>query len=236
LVPTRLHQGDRAIVTLDLRNPGAEPQSVVAQLNSTGAQIAFSTPARQQRTLAAGQQERVAWEVSAGSATTATLALTLETGPEPQVFTSTLSILDAPATPSINPLPGVALQQSYHDPINGRLLDPAAIQVGSLINVRATLVTAQPLSELALQLTLPGALRLVRLLPEPTFAAEIQPEAGMINYRAREREAGMYQVSYLARVIASGDYRAPGPQAFIGEATVTGAETRVIVQRGITTP
>jgi alpha-2-macroglobulin len=236
LLPTRLHQGDRAIVTLDLRNPGSELQNVVVQLNSIGAQIAFSTPARRQRSLAGGQQERLAWEISAGSATTATLALTLEAGPEQQVFTSTLAILDAPAAPSTSPLPGVALQQSYHDPTNGRLLDPATIQVGSLINIRATLVTAQPLGELELQLALPGALRLVRLLPEPAFDAEGEPETGMISYRATELVAGMYQVSYLARVIASGDYRAPGPRALIGETTITGAETRVIVQQGGITP
>jgi alpha-2-macroglobulin len=231
-LPTLLRQGDRAIVALDLSNPGGEAQELSVQLNSNGAQVAFSTPARRQVRIGAGEQQQLTWEISAGSTLTATIALLLEQADwQREAFSSQLAISPRSET-ATSAAPGLAVvSQNYRDPLSGALLDPARLEQGQLVQIETTLIAAQPLSEVAVSVTLPGALRRMQVLTTPDFMVEELATNDLV-YRAEELPAGMYQLGYLARVVAAGDYAAPGPEVRFGNSAVVGKAFQVTVQVG----
>ncbi len=92
LAPPALRAGDRATLTLDLRNSGAGSREVQVQLSSTGLALDRAA-ARRQLSLAEGEAQRLTWELAPRSgASRATLRLRITSADWSEVVSSILVI------------------------------------------------------------------------------------------------------------------------------------------------
>lgn len=92
LAPLALRASDRATLTLDLRNSGVGSREVQVQLSSTGLALEPAA-ARRQLSLAAGETQRLTWELAAGSgASRATLRLRITSADWSEVVSRMLVI------------------------------------------------------------------------------------------------------------------------------------------------
>ena len=119
-------------------------------------------------------------------------------------------ILPAGATEARNG--GIALIRDYLDPLTGQPLDLAQLRAGQLVRARLTVVINEPRRAVEIADTLPGNAVLISAGESADF-----DNAGFVDGRmtltAATLEPGIYQYSYMLRVVAGGRYSVPAPTA-----------------------
>ena len=105
----------------------------------------------------------------------------------------------------------MALLREYLDPQTGQPLDPAALRVGQVVRVRLTAVVGAQHSGLALEDPLPAGAELVS--PGTGDFARATAAAGALALERGASGPGIYQHSYLLRLVAAGRYGVPAATA-----------------------
>ncbi|MCG8353650.1 MAG: hypothetical protein MI924_38290 [Chloroflexales bacterium] len=146
---------------------------------------------------------------------------------------------------SVPPIPvtprRLAIQQDYIDPVSGSILDPAALQLGQLVQVRLTMVVAQPVVMTEVEAALPAAFALLDVASAAPFryirqvtglADDTEALSTHLVFAGADLAPGVYTQAYLARAVATGTFVAPPPQirpVFSPEERVVGLRKNVVV-------
>jgi uncharacterized protein YfaS (alpha-2-macroglobulin family) len=135
----------------------------------------------------------------------------------------------------------LAIQQDYVDPVSGATLDPTALQLGQLVQVRLTVVVAQPITMAEVEAALPAAFALLDVRSAAPFryirqvtglADDADAVSTHLVFAGADLDPGVYTQTYLARAVATGAFVAPPPQTrpvFGSETVVIGVEKNIIV-------
>lgn len=122
---------------------------------------------------------------------------------------------NAPDAESSNGPPDSIMRQDLSDPISGATLDPATLRQGQLVRVRLTLITTQSPGIAELHVVPPAAFAAVSAEGNQDFTHTIVTRNRII-FAAADLKSGVYLQSYLARVVATGDFVVPSPQIMLG--------------------
>lgn len=120
---------------------------------------------------------------------------------------------------------GVRLLREYLDPTNGQPLNLAALEVGTTVQVRLTMLVPQPVRYLEISDPLPSG---TALLDGGTGDIEGVAHRGQIVIGRSRLEPGVYQYRYSLRIIAAGRFSAPAPAATLSDSTRI-AEGRAVI-------
>jgi hypothetical protein len=101
----------------------------------------------------------------------------------------------------------VALLREYLDPLTGNPLDLAQLQAGQLARVRLTAVILAPSRAISITETLPGSATLAD--GERGDFARADAAGGSLVLALDANAPGIYQYTYLVRLVAAGRYAAP---------------------------
>ena len=208
--PPRFRVGD--IVELAARIQSTSPftQSIPANLTFAGVRLLDGVAPIQMRTIAPGATARFTWRAEVLDETSVRLNISARGTPAP-AQSAQIEQPILPADSSAARTGGIALIRDYLDPLTGQPLDLAQLRAGQLMRTRLTIVINEPRRAIEITDTLPGNAVLISVGPGTDFAnTDFADE--QIALTAAALEPGIYQYSYMSRVVAGGRYSVPAPR------------------------
>ena len=201
------------IVELAARIQSTSPvtQAIQASLASAGVRLLDGVAQIQERTLAPGATARFTWRAEVLDVAGVRLNISARGSDAPaQSAPIEQLILSAGATEARNG--GIALIRDYLDPLTGQPLDLAQLRAGQLVRARLTVVINEPHRAVDIADSLPGNAVLISAGESADFENAGFTD-GRMTLTAATLEPGIYQYSYMLRVVAGGRYSVPAPSA-----------------------
>jgi alpha-2-macroglobulin len=209
--PPRFRAGDIVELAARIQSTSPVTQTIQANLTSAGVRLLDAGTVTQERAIAPGMTARLTWRFEVLDAASVRLAISARrSGTLVQSAQIEQPIL--PADTIAARTGGIALIRDYLDPLTGQLRDLTQLRAGQLLRARLTIVINEPRRAIEISDTLPGNAVLISTAPSADFANADFAE-GRITLTTATLEPGIYQYSYMLRVVAGGRYSAPAPSA-----------------------
>jgi uncharacterized protein YfaS (alpha-2-macroglobulin family) len=209
--PPRFRVGDTVELAAHIQNTSPVTQSIQASLTPTSVRLLDTATTTQELTLAPGATARIIWRAEVLNAARVRLNIDAR-GPGAPAQSAQLEqpILPADRTPAHTG--GIALVRDYLDPLTGQPLDLAQLRAGQLVRARLTIVINEPRRATEIIDALPANAVLISAGDSADFA-DTDFVDGRITLADAALEPGIYEYSYLLRVVAGGRYSVPAPTA-----------------------
>jgi alpha-2-macroglobulin len=209
--PPRFRVGDIVELAARIQSTCPVTQAIQASLASAGVRLLDDVAQLQQRTLAPGAMARFTWRAEVLDVAGVRLNISVRESDAPaQSAQIEQPILPAGATEVHNG--GIALIRDFLDPLTSQPLDLGQLRAGQLVRARLTVVINEPRRAVEIADSLPGNAILISADKSVDFE-----NAGFANGRmiltGATLEPGIYQYSYMLRVVAGGRYSVPAPTA-----------------------
>jgi uncharacterized protein YfaS (alpha-2-macroglobulin family) len=208
--PPRFRAGDRVELAARIQNTSQVTQTIQASLSASGVRLLGDTLVQEQ-SLAPGAMARFAWQAEVLAESQVRLNVSARGSAEPAQSAQ----IEQPIQPagSIEArASGIALIRDYLDPLTGQPLDPEQLRPGQLLRSRLTVVINQPRRAIEVDDPLPANAALLGTDTSADFENAGFAD-GRLRLAADALEPGIYQYSYLLRVVAAGRYGVAPPTA-----------------------
>lgn len=215
----RLRAGDQVEIVARIANSDSISREVTLALQAAGLSLPTGISALQRVALAPGEQARVSWLARVLDAPAMILSVDARLAGISPLIRQIRMPIEAASGPREPYDAGVALLREFLDPLTGQPLDLATLRIGQLARVRLTAVVGAQIPSLALQDALPANAAL--LMPGDGDFERVGVAPGGLSLERGASGPGIYQHSYLIRIVAAGRYAAPptsarGPAGEIG--------------------
>jgi uncharacterized protein YfaS (alpha-2-macroglobulin family) len=107
---------------------------------------------------------------------------------------------------------GIALLHEYLDPLTGQPLDLSRLRAGQLVRARLTVLTTELRRFVAIADPLPANTQIISMEESDDFEYASHT-SGQLTLASARLAPGVYQYSYLLRLVAGGRYTTPAPTA-----------------------
>jgi uncharacterized protein YfaS (alpha-2-macroglobulin family) len=209
--PPRFRVGDVVELAARIESTSPVTQALQASLVSAGIRLLDGVAQLQERPLAPGATARFTWRAEVLDVAGVRLNVSVRGSDAPaQSAQIEQPILPADRTEARNG--GIALIRDYLDPQSGQPLDPAQLRAGQLVRARLTVVINEQRRALAIADTLPSNAVLISA-DESTGFENTGVADGRKTLTRATLAPGIYQYSYMLRVVAGGRYGVPAPTA-----------------------
>jgi uncharacterized protein YfaS (alpha-2-macroglobulin family) len=215
--PPRFRVGDRVELTARIQSTSPVTQSIQANLTSAGVRLLDTVALTQEQPLAPGATARFTWRAEVLDVAGVRLDISARGSDAPAQSTQIEQpILPAAATEARNG--GIALIRDYLDPLTGQTLNLAQLHAGQLVRTRLTVVINEPRRAVEIADALPSNAVLISADTSADFKNAGVAD-GRVTLTAATLEPGIYQYSYMLRVLAGGHYSVPAPTAHAADGT-----------------
>jgi len=207
--PPRFRGGDIVELAARIQNTSPVTQSIQASLTSSGVRLLDGVTPTQEQTFAPGATARFIWRAEVLDMANVRLTISARGKDAPERSTQ----IEQPILPADSRAArtgGIALIRDYLDPLTGQPLILAQLRAGQLVRARLTIVINESHSTVEIADTLPGNAVLIGAADSADFTHADLAD-GRVTLTAATLEPGIYQYSYLLRMVAGGRYSAPAP-------------------------
>jgi uncharacterized protein YfaS (alpha-2-macroglobulin family) len=214
--PPELRAGDEVEVVARVENTSPVSREVEVSLSAAGVEVRVDVAATRRVVLAPGGRARVTWRARVLDISAARLGVTARSpGEAPLIRQIQRPILPLGPQLSQGSRPGdanIPLLIEYLDPRTGQPLDLAGLRAGQLVRARLTAVVTERQPSVTVDVPLPAG----AVLLGPVLGGDFEGAGaadGRLSLARGASSVGIYQHSYLLRLVAAGEYGVPAPIA-----------------------
>lgn len=209
--PPHFRAGDVVELAARISNTSPITREIQASLSTTGVRLLDNVSPSLDTTLGPGAAARLSWRVEVLDHARARLSITARGPGAPAQVAQIEQPIQPAGAPEANNS-GIGLLREYLDPQTGQPLDPAQLRAGQIVRARLTVVTTEAHRAVKIAEPLPAN---AILIDEGQGAglAYSSASGGQISLSGDALAPGIYQYSYLIRLVAAGRYAVPPPLA-----------------------
>jgi hypothetical protein len=218
--PALFRAGDVIELAARIQNTSPVARDIQASLASAGVRLLDNPSPSLDTTLGPGSTTRLSWRAEVLDQ--ADVRLTISTrGPDSPVQVVHIERPILPIGAAEANSGGIALLRDYLDPLTGQPLDPTRLRAGQLVRARLTVVTTEPRRALKIADPLPASAILLNT-GDGVGLNDDGIANGQIRLSSEALAPGIYQFSYLMRLVAGGRYAVPPTTAQAAGASGSG--------------
>jgi hypothetical protein len=209
-MPPRFRAGDTPEIAGRVQNTSSISREVEVSLQATGVEVRPDSALIQKAILGPGEAARFVWPVRVLDAEMVRLRVSARSAGEATLDAQTEQAILSNTAPQPARDTAIRLLREYLDPGTGQPLDLARLRTGQLIRARVTAVATAQSRAISVTDELPAGAVLIGQQGGDLAGADAD---GRLALTLDTGAPGIYQHTYMLRIVATGQYAVPAPTA-----------------------